>query len=148
MLFKLINIKKISDIHISEVNNEGSFSHLKCFVEDVLPVISPKFVFVTGDITDASPANGNQSKQKEKEWQTYKSLLDNNEYIKKRDNKTFWFDMRGNHDAFNTPNFDHEANLYKKYSRTKTQSFHINYVTDYGSYTFNSLDATYVFINN
>ncbi|KAL6589474.1 Metallo-dependent phosphatase, partial [Neocallimastix sp. 'constans'] len=133
---------QISDIHISEVFTEGSFSHLKCFVENVLPLISPRFVFVTGDITDAAPNNGLQSVQKETEWQAYKKLLDNNEFIQKHDNKTFWFDMRGNHDSFNTPSFDHEANLYKKYSRSQTQSFHINYMTNYGSYTFNSIDAT------
>ncbi|ORX82543.1 Metallo-dependent phosphatase [Anaeromyces robustus] len=133
---------QITDIHISEVNKYGHFAHLKFFVENVLPIISPKFVFVTGDIVDAGGTNHMPAIQKEREWKAYKSLLDQNEFLRTKDNKTFWFDLRGNHDSFNTPYFDHERNLYKNYSRTQAESFHISYETDFGSYTFNSLDAT------
>ncbi|OUM61987.1 hypothetical protein PIROE2DRAFT_11866, partial [Piromyces sp. E2] len=131
----------ISDIHISEIYKLGTFSHLKIFVENILPIISPRFVFVTGDVVDSSPNNFVQSHQKEREWKAYNTLVTQSEYFK-RHNESSWFDLRGNHDSYNTPNFDHEANLFRNYSFTKTSSFHINYMTDYGSYTFNSIDAT------
>ncbi|ORX60088.1 Metallo-dependent phosphatase [Piromyces finnis] len=132
---------QISDLHISELYKIGTFSHLKFLVENLLPVISPRFVFVTGDIVDSAANNFVQSKQKEREWKAYNTLVTQSEYFKKH-NESSWFDLRGNHDSFNTPDFDHEANLYKNYSITKKDSFHISYVTDYGSYTFNSIDAT------
>jgi len=118
---------------------------LKYLTETILPIVSPKFVFVTGDMVDAAPGNNKQSVQNEREWKAYKNILAQSEFLQKH-NESTWFDLRGNHDSFNTPRFDHKANLFKEYSQTKTPNFQINYITDYGSYIFHSIDGTYVIL--
>lgn len=86
----------ISDLHINKFAFNNSALGLERFVEDFLPVISPAFVVVTGDLTDAKDANHYISKQHVEEWEKLESIL-------KRANTTWggtWIDIRGNHDAF------------------------------------------------
>ncbi len=49
----LFTFLQISDLHISVFRHSEGIDHLKSFLANELPMISPEKVIVTGDLTDA-----------------------------------------------------------------------------------------------
>lgn len=96
----------------------GGRTHFDQFLETVLPRVNPAFVLVTGDITDAKSESGLTSGQLEEEWKWYQDRI-KLKGIPGKDN--YWFDLRGNHDAFNVPSrqFEH----FPKYSVQRASSY-------------------------
>ncbi|XP_077286400.1 transmembrane protein 62-like [Arctopsyche grandis] len=103
---------QISDIHISIFHDHSRVTELKDFCTRTIDAIKPKVVLASGDLTDAKHKNNMGSAQHEEEWIVY------NDVLKKCDikNKTIWFDIRGNHDNFNVPNWNSSQNYFKQYS--------------------------------
>ena len=62
---------------------------LKQFVNEVMKVVDPSLVVITGDLTDAKQLDQFLSRQYEKEWVMYSNAITNV--------RVPWLDMRGNH---------------------------------------------------
>ncbi|KAF1802973.1 Metallo-dependent phosphatase-like protein [Mucor lusitanicus] len=103
---------QVSDLHISQFQPQGHTIHFLHFLQSALPVISPEFVVVTGDLTDAKDESRTVSAQYPQEWQVYKSAVEQGA------NGTTWYDMRGNHDCFDLVSWQAESNLYKDYGKS------------------------------
>ncbi|ORX50046.1 Metallo-dependent phosphatase [Piromyces finnis] len=130
---------QISDVHMSSKYTRGSQGHLYYFFKKMIPIIDPNFLFITGDITD-SLTKGLSIKTLEEDWIMYRKIIEETG-VDTKNNGTFLWDIRGNHDCFMIPEWDSEYNYYKDYSHTKTRGFSFNYNTDYGSYSFVGLDG-------
>ena len=99
-----------------------------------IKIIDPKFVVVTGDLTDARRGNFKTS-QNETEWKAYKRILKNFGAYK----DDFWFDLRGNHDCFDT--YGAGQNFFAEYSVQKTS--HYSHIVDlpWGKYEVAAIDG-------
>ena len=62
---------QLSDIHVSKFWDAGRQKDLSRFCRDWLPVIRPKVVLVTGDLTDAKQNDYVGSEQYVEEWKEY-----------------------------------------------------------------------------
>ena len=62
---------QLSDIHISQFWDPGRQADLRRFCLEWLPVIRPKVVLVTGDLTDAKDVDFVGSEQYPEEWKQY-----------------------------------------------------------------------------
>eukprot|EP01135_Chromosphaera_perkinsii_P001635 Nk52_evm12s208 gene=Nk52_evmTU12s208 len=116
----------ISDIHLSKFRADDRTADFREFTGNFLQNgISPEFVLVTGDVTDAKGADHISSQQYTEEWETYHNILKENGIL---DRENFWFDVRGNHDSFDVPSFeDPNVNLFRKYSVKKSLYFDFVY---------------------
>uniref|UniRef100_A0A7S3DAK4 TMEM62 Ig-like domain-containing protein n=1 Tax=Palpitomonas bilix TaxID=652834 RepID=A0A7S3DAK4_9EUKA len=124
---------QVSDTHLSRWHDERQVQ-FSLFCRDVVKrVVKPKFVIATGDIADAKlldsvclagmcvPRGGMQ----ESEYVSYKTILEDNGFL----NRTFWMDVRGNHDTYGTsfarsmPGVDAKAgkNYFDLYTTTGMQ---------------------------
>ncbi|CAJ0863996.1 4950_t:CDS:10 [Entrophospora sp. SA101] len=130
---------QISDLHISKFQRVGGTYHFLHFLSTVIPAISPSFVIVTGDLTDAKDSDLVTSSQYVEEWITYESALIESGIPAKR--KEFWYDLRGNHDCFNVKSWESEENFYKEYGIVKQKGFNFTVEKPFGNYTFIGLDA-------
>ncbi|KAI9140240.1 hypothetical protein BKA69DRAFT_528911 [Paraphysoderma sedebokerense] len=131
---------QISDLHVSRYNTHGGHTHFLHFLKSVLPNISPQFVVVTGDLTDAKDRKKITSQQYKDEWVAYKKALEDSGVVYRKGGK-FWFDMRGNHDCFNLPSWSSNENYYAEFSAAKKEGYSFTYTREFGNYTFVSLDA-------
>ncbi|CAG8657860.1 7384_t:CDS:2, partial [Dentiscutata heterogama] len=129
---------QVSDLHISKYYKPGGASHFLYFLSTALPVISPSFVLVTGDLTDGKEQYYGRSGQNVDEWATYQTALQESGVL---DRPNFWYDMRGNHDCFNVRSWDSEQNLYKQYSVVKKRGFDFMVEKTFGRYRFIGIDA-------
>ena len=82
---------------------------LKYFLAEMLPMIGPPVVVVSGDLTDAKERNMRTTRQIEAEWKIYAQLLADSRVL----HTTAWLDLRGNHDNFDVADINSPANLYK-----------------------------------
>lgn len=105
---------QLSDIHISKFYDPGRGKDLASFCRDWLPVIRPKVVLVTGDLTDAKDVDFIGSEQYIEEWKEYYAAISTCPVIESK--ATEWLDLRGNHDAFDLPSISHPKNYYREYS--------------------------------
>lgn len=88
---------QISDLHINKHAISGAgYENFEYFLDNVVPLIQPKFVLATGDITDARRRVGFGSGQYRKEWELYREALEK----RGLSDPSFWYDLRGNHDCF------------------------------------------------
>eukprot|EP01138_Halocafeteria_seosinensis_P008163 gb/GECG01008343.1/.p1 GENE.gb/GECG01008343.1/~~gb/GECG01008343.1/.p1 ORF type:complete len:767 (+),score=46.19 gb/GECG01008343.1/:1-2301(+) len=140
----LVNFVQISDLHISKYNTERS-KRLSRWFSNALPMLQPKFLIVSGDLTDANrmitiddpfEARG----QIPEEWMQY------HEFISKYAKKLPVYDIRGNHDAFNVPSWDNDhKNYFKQYSSradSRERHYRFDYKDDYGYvHSFVFIDA-------
>src|SRR4051812_11838781 len=94
---------QISDLHISVHDPMGHTPHFLHFLSTVLPALSPSFVLATGDLTDAKDSAKITSAQIEAEWLTYKRALTEAGVMNRTE---YWYDLRGNHDCFNVPDYN------------------------------------------
>jgi len=130
---------QVSDIHMGESHTSGTQGHFLYFTEKILPIINPNFLFITGDITDSISKDLKIGTVKE-DWVMYRKIIDHTN-IPTKNNGTFLWDMRGNHDCFMIPEWNSKYNYFKDYSHTKTRGFSFNYETSYGTYSFVGLDG-------
>jgi hypothetical protein len=90
-----------SDTHIGASGTQDS-SNLQWLVTTARSVLAPSFVVVTGDLTDSTNGNifGYPNGPYQAEWDQYKSIL-----ASAGVSATDYFDLPGNHDAYNDVNF-------------------------------------------
>jgi len=134
----LFYFMQISDIHMSDKYSKGAQGNLFYFLKKMIPVIDPNFLFITGDITDS--VNGSGVGTVEDDWKMYHKIIENTGVLNKN-NGTFLWDLRGNHDCFMVPEWNSPYNYFKDYSKVKTRGFAFNYETSYGTYSFIGLDG-------
>lgn len=103
---------QITDLHLSVFHDSNRVVDLRQFCDQTLRTIRPKVVLATGDLTDAKNRDGQGSRQYEKEWTLYRAALDQCQVEK----TTEWLDIRGNHDSFNIPSSNSQANMFRNFS--------------------------------
>ncbi|PWA03743.1 hypothetical protein BB558_000084 [Smittium angustum] len=113
---------QISDLHISKFSKKGGYIHFLHFLKTSLKLISPNHLIITGDLTDGKDEESLSSLQQIDEWKAYKKTMDDIG-LPKRSNSSFVFDIRGNHDCFNTGDWESETNYYRTYGVTKQPGF-------------------------
>lgn len=85
----------MSDIHVTVHQDSSRHTDLKMFVNEVVPLLKPSLVVVTGDLAHSMEARPHLSKQHEKEWQLYAAAIE--------DVTVPWLDLRGNHGIVTHP---------------------------------------------
>jgi len=93
-----------SDTHLGTSGSNDS-TNLQWLTGQARNVISPSFIVVTGDLTDSTNGNilGYPNGPYQEEWDAYKNILSANGV-----DASFYFDIPGNHDAYN----DHYFSYY------------------------------------
>lgn len=108
---------QVTDLHLS---NRGNYQREKDFVEfcdKYVDIFRPDAVLVTGDITDGRQPNTTfGTSQQLDEWEAYANAISKSKSLKEQNNKTKWFDIRGNHDNFNVYRPEDPSTLYRQYS--------------------------------
>jgi len=139
----LVYFLQVSDVHLSKFDASRG-EHFSIFCNETVPVVNPALVIHTGDITDAVkfPAGSTyyQNEQFLEEWEFYKNTLVEHGYF----NKSFWLDLRGNHDAFAIPHYSSPNNYFKEYAvygDVRDYTFVLN--TGFASYQFVTMDLTF-----
>ncbi|KAJ2079678.1 hypothetical protein H4R24_003620 [Coemansia sp. RSA 988] len=130
-----------SDLHISKYVPQGGLVHFQHFLHTALPLISPRLVVVTGDLTDGKDRQRLRSQQQIEEWRAYEHALEVAN-VTARFNGSFYRDQRGNHDCFNI--FDEQAseNLYSAHSAVRDSSGYFLQIREpFGEYAFVASDA-------
>jgi len=134
---------QVSDVHLSkfDVSRGEQFT---IFCNETVQVVNPAIVIHTGDITDAmmdEPSSTYyQNQQQAEEWGFYKDTLTTYGYF----NKSFWLDVRGNHDAYAIASYDSSTNYYLThgvYGGERDYTFILN--TGFGSYQFVAMDLSF-----
>lgn len=137
----VLHFIQISDIHVSKFRTKGGLTHLKSFIANELPLIAPELVLATGDLTDAKFKYSVKSKQHIEEWQAYHDALSSSKVLDRQKGR-FWWDIRGNHDCFNVPAFNHSENYFRILSASKnSDGFAFELKKTFGTYSFIALDA-------
>jgi len=87
---------QVSDLHIG-TSGSNDTNRLTWIVTTGKTIIAPRFVVATGDLTDSTNANwlGIPNGPYQAEWDAYRAILDG------RVDATNYFDIPGNHDAYN-----------------------------------------------
>ncbi|KAJ2338158.1 hypothetical protein GGH92_007298, partial [Coemansia sp. RSA 2673] len=130
-----------SDIHISKYVPQGGLIHFLHFLHTAVPLISPRLVTITGDLTDGKDQQKLISLQQIDEWKAYERALDSSG-VKDRFNGTFYRDQRGNHDCFNVFASDSADNYFNTYSAAKeVGGYYLEIKESFGSYAFVASDG-------
>jgi VCBS repeat-containing protein len=130
-----------SDLHVGTSGSTDT-SNLQWLVTTAREVIGPSFIVVTGDLTDSTNGNifGYPNGPYQAEWDQYKSLLSSAGV-----NASFYYDIPGNHDAYNDRYFAYYlANSIQGRATGKTQVSWTR-IFPFGTYHFlgvNSADNT------
>ena len=134
---------QVSDVHLSKFTPERG-EQFVVFCNETVKVVQPALVVHTGDITDAlMNAPGSplyQNEQQAEDWDFYKDTLTTYGYF----NKSFWLDVRGNHDAYAIPSYMSPTNFYLThgvYGDERDYTFVLN--TGFASYQFVSMDLSF-----
>ncbi len=131
----------LSDTHIGASGSTDS-GNLNWAVTTAKTIINPSFIVVTGDLTDSTNGNwlGIPNGPYQAEWNEYKSIVDPAGM-----NASFYFDLPGNHDAYNDKNFAYYlANSVQGRATGRTQASWTR-TPGFGTYHFlgiNSADNT------
>ena len=116
---KVIWFLHASDTHIGTSGSTDS-GNLQWLVSEARAVINPSFIVVSGDLTDSTNGNifGYPNGPYQAEWDQYKNILSANGV-----NADFYFDIPGNHDAYNDRYFNYYlANSVQGSATGKTQA--------------------------
>jgi MYXO-CTERM domain-containing protein len=128
----------ISDLHVGASAIEGPHAteHLVTALNDVIPVIKPKFVAATGDLCDGSILGVPTTGQTQGEWDTYKQA-----YTAAGMTPSFYHDLPGNHDGYGDKGLTHYlANSLNGVTNHATSSTW-QVTTPLGDYFFYGLDS-------
>jgi hypothetical protein len=129
-----------SDIHVG-MRGSNDTTRLSWLVTTGKSVIAPSFMVVTGDLTDSTNGSllGIPNGPYQAEWDSYKSILAG------KVDTNFYYDLPGNHDAYNDKNF-----AYYLANSVQGQATHATQISwtktfPFGTYHFlgvNSCDNT------
>ncbi|MBW2524568.1 MAG: metallophosphoesterase [Deltaproteobacteria bacterium] len=94
----------LSDTHIgaSDIVYPDSSDHFELALEQIVPVIDPAFVVVTGDLCNGSAMNIPTSGPSQAEWDTYARIVGHASMT-----DDFYFDVPGNHDGYGDVGLGH-----------------------------------------
>ncbi|KAJ2719812.1 hypothetical protein GGI07_004981 [Coemansia sp. Benny D115] len=137
---KIVTFIHASDVHISKYFAKGGLIHFLHFLHTAVPLISPRLLAVTGDLTDGKDRQRLTSLQQPDEWRAYQRALDG-AGVKERLNGQFYRDQRGNHDCFNVFKFDSPDNYYRQYSAVKEDGYLLQIKEPFGTYSFVASDG-------
>ena len=107
-----------SDVHVGTGGSTDT-GNLNWLVTTARQVIDPSFIVVSGDLTDSTNGNwlGYPNGPYQAEWDAYKGILGNAGM-----DAGFYFDLPGNHDAYNDPSFAYyRANAVQGRANDSTQ---------------------------
>ncbi|KAI8979655.1 hypothetical protein BDF20DRAFT_940577 [Mycotypha africana] len=132
----------VTDLHLSRFRPKGHTYHFLHFIQSILPVVRPKFVVVTGDLTDAKDSKRITSQQYLDEWKVYQKAIQ-----EKVPEDMGWYDIRGNHDCFDLPSWKSRINYYRTHGKSAglveqgkgIYSWQVN--QPMGNYQFVAIDA-------
>lgn len=116
---KIIWFIHASDPHLGTSESTDS-TNLQWLVGQARSVINPSFIVVTGDLTDSTNGNwlGYPNGPYQAEWDQYKNILSDNGI-----DSNGYFDLPGNHDAYNDQYFSYYlANSVQGRATGKTQA--------------------------
>ncbi len=122
----------VSDTHIGARGSQDS-NNLTWIVTQGMNVVQPEFVVLAGDLTDSTNGNwlGYPNGPYQQEWDEYKSIL-----TKGNVNSINFYDIPGNHDAYNDKYFQYYiANSVQGRATGSTQVSWTR-VFDFGKYHF------------
>ncbi|KAI8614202.1 hypothetical protein BC830DRAFT_1128597 [Chytriomyces sp. MP71] len=130
---------QVSDVHASKFANHshsGGLFHLRSFFQNEMPVLAPAKLLITGDLVDSRARTPFRSQQHAAEWAAYHNLLNESGIFSR---PGFAFDLRGNHDCYDTLSLDksHFANS----SITRSPGFNHLFDPGFGQYAFAGFDA-------
>ena len=94
----------ITDIHIGASGTQDS-DNLAWIVNTAKPIIDPEFIVATGDLTDSTDGGLFPDGPYIEEWNQYNAIL-----TAANINDSFYYDIPGNHDAYNDGNFNFYIN--------------------------------------
>ncbi|KAJ1718059.1 hypothetical protein LPJ61_006900, partial [Coemansia biformis] len=129
----------VSDLHISRFATEGGLVHFQHFLRTAVPLISPRLVAVTGDLTDGKGPRLLSSAQQPSEWAAYQRAV---APFRGRFNGTFLRDQRGNHDCFDVFSDAAPENMYRTHSVVGDSTGYLLRIEEpFGTYSFVAADA-------
>jgi hypothetical protein len=93
---------QVSDLHIGARGSQDS-DNLAWLLGPARTAIAPAFIVASGDLTDSTNGNffGLPNGPYQAEWDEYKSIL----HSAGADDRDFFYDIPGNHDAYNDKTF-------------------------------------------
>jgi len=94
----------ITDIHIGTSGSQDS-DNLAWIVNDAKSIIEPEFIVATGDLTDSTNGGIWPGGPYIEEWNQYNAIL-----TAANIDESFYYDIPGNHDAYNDASFDFYIN--------------------------------------
>ena len=119
----------LSDTHIGA--NSTCFQNLTWAVTQARQVITPQFIVNTGDLTDSTNGGIIPNGPYPEEWNAYRQILEDAGI-----NSSFYYDLPGNHDAYNDENFAYyRASSIQGRATGATQSSWVK-IFPYGRYHF------------
>ncbi|KAJ2508885.1 hypothetical protein GGI11_005983 [Coemansia sp. RSA 2049] len=136
----IVTFMHASDVHISRFVAAGGVVHFQHLLHTAVPLIAPRVVVVTGDLTDGKDRRRLTSTQQADEWAAYRRALDG-AGVTRRFNGTFYRDQRGNHDCFDVAGFDSPANMYRTHSAVGAAGYSLHIRAPFGTYSFVAADA-------
>jgi hypothetical protein len=138
---KLFWFIQTSDVHVGASGTQDS-QNLQWIVSQARTVINPSFIVVTGDLTDSTNGNifGYPNGPYQAEWTQYATILSSNGV-----NASFYYDIPGNHDAYNDRDFAYYVNNSIQGRATGKTQVSWTRAFPYGTYHFlgvNTADNT------
>ncbi|MBD3354246.1 MAG: hypothetical protein GF364_22380 [Candidatus Lokiarchaeota archaeon] len=130
-------------IHITDTQNvwvsESRINDMIFFLDNVIPLVKPTFTINTGDLVDSDYAEFilRSGGQRQWEWELYNST-----FAEHNMNYTNFFDIVGNHDIYQDPEFDYYINYSISGQYFKTDQFLVNLIFPWGKYSFYQLSVT------
>ncbi|KAF7232530.1 hypothetical protein EG68_10064 [Paragonimus skrjabini miyazakii] len=132
---------QVTDLHLSKYQDISRMSDFQRFCTDVIPLLRPELVSVSGDLTDARSALHITSIQNPEEWMGYEEIVRRSGVL----NYTHFFDLRGNHDMFGVVKANHTTDYFRKYGvqgGVHVRSYLHTVRKPFGNYSFVNLDAS------
>jgi len=138
---KLLWFIHASDTHVGTSGTTDS-TNLQWLVSQARNVINPSFIVVTGDLTDSTNGNifGYPNGPYQDEWDQYRNILSSNGV-----DANNYFDIPGNHDAYNDEYFSYYLNNSMQGRATGRMQASWSRTGSWGKYHFlgiNSADNT------
>ncbi|KAJ2715914.1 hypothetical protein H4R19_000942 [Coemansia spiralis] len=135
----ILTFVHVSDLHISRYAAAGGLVHFQHFLATAVPLVAPRVVAITGDLTDGKGARLLSTAQQPAEWDAYQRAV---APLRGRFNGTFLRDQRGNHDCLDVFAEDAPENMFRTHSVVGDSSGYLLQIEEpYGRYAFVAADA-------
>ncbi|KAJ2751007.1 hypothetical protein IWQ56_006946, partial [Coemansia nantahalensis] len=135
----ILTFVHVSDLHISRFAAAGGLVHFQHFLTTVVPLVAPRVVAITGDLTDGKDRQLLSTAQQPAEWAAYQRTI---APLRGRFNGTFLRDQRGNHDCFDVYSEDAPNNMFRTHSVVGDSSGYLLQIEEpFGRYAFVAADA-------